>query len=106
MAREARFRWSCRWSLSSHTSLGLGQAGHVRELLGRLAGEQREQRLDRDTGSGADAAQRGRLPLNLVVVAKEADEFPVLVGHLDADEPGQRGPELLGPLVGSREEAL
>src|SRR5688572_21233749 len=70
------------FSLLSHAAVWLGQPRDVRELLGRLLGEQREQRPGRDPSHDADPPQRGGLALVAVVRAEEADRLPVLVGEL------------------------
>src|SRR6266542_1633449 len=76
-------------AVSSHAAVGLGQAGDIGHLLGRLLG-----------------AQGGSLALDGVVGAQEPDGLPMRVGQVDA---GLRG-ELLGqvvvPLVVNREEPL
>ena len=81
----ARCRWWSWRFLLSHAAAGLGQAGDVGHLLGRLAGEQGEQLLDRDAGQRGHPAQRGGLAVRRVVVAQEPDRLPVRVGQLDAD---------------------
>src|SRR5664280_3356753 len=86
-------------SVMSHTSLGLGQAGDVSHLLGRLAGEQLEQLLDRYAGDDRHSAQcRGGLLLG-EVLAQEPDRAPVRGGHLDADLPGEDHAEVLVPFA-------
>src|SRR5690349_7407971 len=65
--------------LLSHAAVGLGQPGDVRELLGRLLGEQPEQVLGRDAADDADPSQGGGLALLAEVLAQEADRLPVLV---------------------------
>src|SRR6188768_1918121 len=74
-------------AVMSDTSLRLAQPGDVGHLLGRLAGEEQEQVLDRRAGPRGDAAQRGGLAECDVVIAPEADAGPVRMGELEADQP-------------------
>ena len=46
------------WGWGLDAALGLGQPSDIRHLLGRLAGEQRKQVLDRDAGLGGDATEK------------------------------------------------
>src|SRR5215211_3079233 len=55
----------------SDAAVRLGQAGDVGHLLGRLLGEQGEQRLGRDTGEGGHSTDGRGLALGLVVLAQE-----------------------------------
>src|SRR6266511_2706710 len=84
-------------AVSSHAAVGLGQAGDIGHLLGRLLGE---------AADDGHPAQGGSLALDGVVGAQEPDGLPMRVGQVDA---GLRG-ELLGqvvvPLVVNREEPL
>src|SRR6266511_980407 len=93
-------------AVSSHAAVGLGQAGDIGHLLGRLLGEQGEQLLGGDAADDGHPAQGGSLALDGVVGAQEPDGLPMRVGQVDA---GLRG-ELLGqgvvPLVVNREEPL
>src|SRR6478672_5181557 len=76
-------------SRASDAATRLGQPRDVRQLLGRLLGEEREERLGRDPSDGAHPAQRGRLALVCEVLADEPDRLPVLVGQLDPDLRGE-----------------
>src|SRR5690348_10428808 len=96
----ASLRPSVAWSPKSGTVIGIvvvmsaplspapagfRQAGDVRHLLGRLAGEQDEQLLARNSGQHRDPTRRGGLAVLGVVPAQEPDRLPVLVGELDPD---------------------
>src|SRR5659263_100285 len=111
-SKEGTKGWSVMWFPirvlmgGSDAALGLGQPGDVGHLLGGLAREQGEEPLHREAHLGGDAAQGGGLAHGVVVRAEELDDLPVVVGQLDADEAGEGGAEVLGPLRGLREEAL
>src|SRR6266545_1962344 len=93
-------------AVSSHAAVGLGQAGDVGHLLGRLLREQGEQVLGRDTAHDRHATQRRRLAPVGVVVAQEPDGLPVRVGQVDADPRGQLLGQVVVPLVVDGQESF
>src|SRR5665647_366312 len=73
----------------SDAAAGLGQAGDVGHLLGRLLGEQCELVLGRKAADGLHPPGGGRLALGGEVLAQELEDLPVLGGELDADRGGE-----------------
>ena len=92
------------FAVSSDAARGLGQAGDLASLLGGAVGEQVVQVLAGALlraelladGLGQHAHGRGDLEF-VVVVAQEIDDFPVLVGHLDAFGGGEVAADILVP---------
>src|SRR5450756_1311202 len=90
----------------SDAAAGLGQAGDVGHLLGRLLGEQRELVLGRKAADGLHPPGGGGLALGGEVLAQELQDLPVLGGELDADRGGELGGQVVVPLGRVGQEAL
>src|SRR6266542_6084738 len=93
-------------AVSSHAAVGLGQAGDVGHLLGRLLGGQGEQILGGDAADDGHPAQGRGLALGGVVGAQEPDGLPVRVGQVDADLCSELLGQVVVPLVVDGEEPL
>src|SRR4051812_591058 len=92
--------------LFSDAAVRFGQAGDVRELLGRFLREEREQLLGRDAADGGHAAQGRGLALFAVVLAEERDRLPMRVGQVDADSRREFLGQIGIPFVVRGQEAL
>src|SRR5665648_345692 len=89
----------------SDAAAGLGQAGDVGHLLGRLLGEQCELVLGREAADGLHPPGGGGLALGGEVLAQELQALPVLGGQLDADRGGELGGQVVVPLGRVGQEA-